>query len=146
MSSPLMVRRRRASMRARVNARRAQKMFRTIAAITSPYDGHTYRAYLGMKHSPPFIAEAVRDMRADGIERAIGIVMAPHWSAMSVETYLERVRAEAGDVGPIFTFVRWSLTMVYGWNTYERIWLPHAISAFDASTFARSASFFSTSR
>ena len=30
-------------------------------------------------------------MRADGIERAIGIVMAPHWSGMSVETYVERV-------------------------------------------------------
>ena len=26
--------------------------------------------------------------------------------------------------------VRWSFTIVYGWNTYERIWLPHAISPF----------------
>ena len=64
------------------------------------------RSYLGMKHSPPFIAEAVERMRADGIERAIGIVMAPHWSGMSVETYVERVRTEAGDDGPSFTFVR----------------------------------------
>ena len=55
-------------------------------------DGTTYRAYLGMKHSPPFIAEAVARMRDDGVERAIGIVMAPHWSGMSVETYVERVR------------------------------------------------------
>ena len=65
-----------------------------------------FRAYLGMKHSPPFIAETVERMRADGIERAIGIVMAPHWSGMSVESYVERVREEAGDGPPAFAFVR----------------------------------------
>jgi len=52
--------------------------------------GPTFRAYLGMKHSPPFIAEAVAEMLADGVERVVGIVMAPHWSGMSVETYIER--------------------------------------------------------
>jgi ferrochelatase len=65
-----------------------------------------FRAYLGMKHSPPFIAEAVGRMRADGVERAIGVVMAPHWSGMSVESYLERVRTETGDGPPSFEFVR----------------------------------------
>jgi ferrochelatase len=68
----------------------------------------TYRAYLGMKHSPPFIPEAVERMAADGVTRAIGIVMAPHWSGMSVETYIERVR-EAIDAQGLdlqMTFVR----------------------------------------
>jgi ferrochelatase len=65
-----------------------------------------FRAYLGMKHSPPFIADTVARMRADGIERAIGIVMAPHWSGMSVETYIERVERAAADGGPSFAFVR----------------------------------------
>ncbi len=65
-----------------------------------------YRAYLGMKHSPPFIPDAVESMRADGIERAVAIVMAPHWSGMSVETYVERVLAAAGDGPPRFAFVR----------------------------------------
>jgi ferrochelatase len=46
-----------------------------------------------MKHSPPWIAEAVAQMRDDGIERAVGIVMAPHWSAMSIPTYADRVEA-----------------------------------------------------
>jgi protoporphyrin/coproporphyrin ferrochelatase len=59
-----------------------------------------------MKHSPPFIAETIDRMREDGIERAIGIVMAPHWSGMSVETYLDRVREEAGEGPPAFDFVR----------------------------------------
>jgi ferrochelatase len=49
-----------------------------------------FRAYLGMKHSTPFIPEGVEAMRADGVDRAVGIVMAPHWSGMSIETYVER--------------------------------------------------------
>jgi ferrochelatase len=66
----------------------------------------SFRTYIGMKHSPPFIADAVEQMRTDGIERAIAIVMAPHWSGMSVETYVERVeRAVAEQGGPAFTFV-----------------------------------------
>jgi ferrochelatase len=66
----------------------------------------SFRGYLGMKHSPPFIADAVASMRADGIERAVGIVMAPHWSGMSVETYVDRALEAAGNGPPAFTFVR----------------------------------------
>jgi ferrochelatase len=71
-------------------------------------EGTTYRAYLGMKHSAPSIPEAVARMREEGIERAVGIVMAPHWSGMSVETYIERVRAALDELwgGPSFSFVR----------------------------------------
>jgi ferrochelatase len=76
------------------------------AELNAGHDG-AFRTYIGMKHSPPFIGEAVERMRTEGIGRAIGIVMAPHWSGMSVETYVDRVEravAEAG--GPRFTFVR----------------------------------------
>jgi ferrochelatase len=67
----------------------------------------SFRAYLGMKHSAPFIPEAIAAMRGDGTERAVGIVMAPHWSGMSVETYIERVLLATDDGGgPAFTFVR----------------------------------------
>jgi ferrochelatase len=69
--------------------------------------GETFRAYLGMKHSPPFIADGVAEMRADGVTRGVGIVMAPHWSGMSVETYVERTQLAAADGGgPAFSFVR----------------------------------------
>lgn len=71
-------------------------------------DPNAFRAYLGMKHSAPFIPEAIEAMRADGVERAVGIVMAPHWSGMSVETYIDRVieATREDDRGPAFTFVR----------------------------------------
>jgi ferrochelatase len=70
--------------------------------------GDAYRGYLGMKHSEPFIHDAVARMNDDGIERAVGIVMAPHWSGMSIETYVERVRTAAERLGgsPDFSFVR----------------------------------------
>jgi ferrochelatase len=69
-----------------------------------------FRVYLGMKHSAPSIAEGVILMRADGIERAVGVVLAPHYSRLSVGGYIDRVEAavEAGPGGraPSFTFVR----------------------------------------
>ena len=69
--------------------------------------GDGFKSYLGMKHSPPFIPEGVARMREDGVERAVGIVMAPHWSGMSIETYVDRVqKAVAEEGGPSFTFVR----------------------------------------
>src|SRR6266545_7595794 len=68
--------------------RQAEGLERELNAGT---DGPRYRVYLGMKHSPPFIAEGVEQMRSDGIDRAVGLVLAPHWSGMSVETYVERV-------------------------------------------------------
>lgn len=61
-----------------------------------------FRVYLGMKHSSPFIAEAVEAMREDGITRAVGLVLAPHYSAMSVGTYLEEVeKALATQLTPV---------------------------------------------
>jgi protoporphyrin/coproporphyrin ferrochelatase len=76
-----------------------------VERLNAGGDGERFRAYLGMKHSPPFIPEGVARMREDGVERGIGIVMAPHWSGMSVETYVQRVREAAGDE-PAFSFVR----------------------------------------
>jgi ferrochelatase len=86
--------------------RQAEGIERALNDIDGP---GRFRAYLGMKHSPPFIQDGVTQMRGDGIERAVGIVMAPHWSGMSIETYVERVEravAEVGGGSPAFTFVR----------------------------------------
>ncbi|RXT04197.1 ferrochelatase [Ammoniphilus sp. CFH 90114] len=48
---------------------------------------YTFKAYIGMKHAHPFIDEAVAQMADDGITEAVGIVLAPHYSVMSVGTY-----------------------------------------------------------
>jgi ferrochelatase len=66
-----------------------------------------FRVYLGMKHSSPSIAEGVATMRDDGIERGLGLVLAPHYSRLSIGTYIERVEEAVADHGgPAFSFVR----------------------------------------
>lgn len=84
-----------------------RKQAEGLAQALTEQGGDDYRAYLGMKHSPPFIPEGVAHMREGGVRRAVAIVMAPHWSGMSVETYVRRVEAAVRDEGgPAFSFVR----------------------------------------
>lgn len=54
-------------------------------------DGPTYKIYLGMRHWSPWIEETVRDMIDDGIMRAIALVLAPHYSGMSIARYLKKI-------------------------------------------------------
>ena len=53
--------------------------------------GGDYRGYLGMKHWSPYIPEAVKDMSAGGVEKAVAITLAPHYSTMSIAQYLNYV-------------------------------------------------------
>ncbi len=43
--------------------------------------------YVGTKHTSPFVADAVERMAADGVEEAVGLVLAPHYSSFSVAAY-----------------------------------------------------------
>jgi protoporphyrin/coproporphyrin ferrochelatase len=52
-----------------------------------------WRCYLGMRHWSPWIEEVVAAMAADGIRRAVGIVLAPQYSAMNTERYFQKVAA-----------------------------------------------------
>jgi protoporphyrin/coproporphyrin ferrochelatase len=58
--------------------------------------GDGFRVELGMKHAPPFIEDGVAALATLGVERAVGLVLAPHYSAMSVGEYASR--AEGVDV------------------------------------------------
>jgi len=64
---------------------------------------------VGMKHAPPFLEDAARELAASGAEHVVGLVLAPHYSRMSVQEYGDRVQAalaEDPDGGPRFTLVR----------------------------------------
>src|SRR5512140_428905 len=41
-----------------------------------------FKVYVGMRHWHPYIQETLNVMQADGIQRAVGLVMAPHYSRM----------------------------------------------------------------
>jgi len=64
---------------------------------------------VGMKHSRPFVEDAAQQLAASGAEHIVGLVLAPHYSRMSVQEYGDRSEAaialEAGG-GVGFTLVR----------------------------------------
>jgi ferrochelatase len=49
-------------------------------------------AFVGMKHSPPFIAEGAAEARAGGVERLVGLPLAPHYAEMSLGQYETALR------------------------------------------------------
>ncbi|MED1561032.1 ferrochelatase [Alkalihalobacillus alcalophilus] len=66
------------------------------------YDDREFKAYLGLKHIAPFIEDAVASMKEDGIEEAVSIVLAPHFSTFSVKSYNERAKEESEKInGPV---------------------------------------------
>jgi protoporphyrin/coproporphyrin ferrochelatase len=59
----------------RTEAQRAQLQ----RALDERAPGHA-RVVLGQKHAAPFIEDAVATLAAEGVERLVGLVLAPHWS------------------------------------------------------------------
>ena len=62
-----------------------------------------FKAFVGMRHWHPYIQETLAEMQDQGIRRAVGLVMAPHYSRMSIEAYFKKVD-EAGssiEIAPI---------------------------------------------
>ncbi|MCT8139515.1 ferrochelatase [Anaerobacillus sp. CMMVII] len=60
-----------------------------------------FKLYLGLKHIAPFIEDAVDQMKADGIEDAVSIVLAPHYSTFSVKSYNGRAKEHSEKInGP----------------------------------------------
>ncbi|MBM7715062.1 ferrochelatase [Bacillus thermophilus] len=65
-----------------------------------------FKAYIGLKHIEPFIEDAVEKMKEDGIEEAVSIVLAPHFSTFSVKSYNSRAKEKADKLGgPAITSV-----------------------------------------
>ncbi len=54
-----------------------------------------YEVVLGLKHADPKVEAAVDDLAARGFTQAIGVVLAPHYSAYSVGQYLGRMNTAA---------------------------------------------------
>ncbi|MYL73100.1 ferrochelatase [Halobacillus litoralis] len=64
-------------------------------ALNEKQDEIEFKVYLGLKHIEPFVEDAVAQMSEDGIEEAVSIVLAPHYSTYSVKSYNGRAKEEA---------------------------------------------------
>ena len=65
--------------------------------------GDPVPVYVGMRNWRPYIPDVVKQMRADGVERAAVICLAPQNSRTSVGLYRRAVQAEAGPLRIDFT-------------------------------------------
>jgi ferrochelatase len=66
-------------------------------------DGDAAPVYVGMRNWRPYIPDVVKQMRADGVDEAAVICMAPQNSRTSVGLYKRAVQAEAGALRIDFT-------------------------------------------
>ncbi len=89
------------------------------AALQAALDGNAsdgqpsrFRVFVGMRHWHPFLKDVLAEMVGGGIERAVGVVMAPHYSRMSIGAYYKRVE-EANAPIKIAPIERWHLLPGY---------------------------------
>lgn len=72
--------------------------------------GRRYKTYIGMRHWTPWIEDAVDQMMADDIRRAVALVLAPHYSRLSIARYFAKLDAalarhpDAFSVTPITSY------------------------------------------
>jgi len=67
--------------------------------------------YVGMKHWTPRIAEAAERALDEGAERIVGLVLAPHYSDISIGGYRERLETAVAGRG--------ELVMIESWHDHE---------------------------
>lgn len=81
---------------AKITLEQAKQLEKRLNDIQDEIEFHMY---LGLKHIEPFVEDAVRQMYEDGIREAVSIVLAPHFSTFSIQSYNVRAKAEAEKLG-----------------------------------------------
>ncbi|AAT62227.1 MULTISPECIES: ferrochelatase [Bacillus cereus group] len=81
---------------AKITKEQAHKLTDSMNNMFTEYE---FNCYLGLKHTAPFIEDAVEEMKRDGIEQAISIVLAPHYSTFSIKAYNERAIRLSEEIG-----------------------------------------------
>ena len=71
-----------------------------------------FKAFVGMRHWHPYIEETLGRMETQGIKQAVGLVMAPHYSRMSIEAYYKKI-VEAGSSVEVAPIKDWHLLPGY---------------------------------
>lgn len=61
--------------------------------------GMEARVFAGMKHSPPFISEVVKEAAESGVDTLLTIALAPHYSTISIGSYINAVTAANQQLG-----------------------------------------------
>ncbi|MFO7680351.1 MAG: ferrochelatase [Chloroflexota bacterium] len=62
-----------------------------VEAVRAKLNPDRFKVYMGMRHWAPWIEDVVGQMIVDGITQAIALVLAPHYSKLSVAKYHAKV-------------------------------------------------------
>jgi ferrochelatase len=90
---------------------RTQDQVRALERLLEQVRPGKFKLFMGMRHWHPYISEAMEKIDVLGIERVIGIVMAPHFSRMSVGAYYERLEEATAIAQQI------EVEKITSWNT-----------------------------
>lgn len=74
-----------------------------------------HKAYVGFRYARPLVDEVMKEMKEDGVKRAVAFTQYPQYSCSTTgsslnEVYRRGVKGEAGDV-------KWSV--IDRWGTHE---------------------------
>ncbi|MGA1361848.1 MAG: ferrochelatase [Ilumatobacteraceae bacterium] len=73
-----------------------------------------YHVTLGLKHAVPFVEDAAAEIASMGFTRAVGLVLAPHYSSYSIGQYMGRLCEAAAPHGIEVTGVEsWAVEPAY---------------------------------
>jgi ferrochelatase len=61
--------------------------------------GRPLSVYVGLRHSKPFLREALEQMTGDGVERILGLILSPHRTEASWEKYQNSVASAQAELG-----------------------------------------------
>jgi ferrochelatase len=67
------------------------KTRRQVAALAERLGTDRFTCYLGMRHWAPWIEDTVARMVDEGVTHAVSLVLAPHYSRLSVGAYQQRI-------------------------------------------------------
>lgn len=89
-------------------AARTQDQLNALARSLDQLAPGRFTVALGQKHAAPFVEDGVATLVAAGVERIVGLVLAPHYSAFSVGQYHERAATAAADAAiPFVGIEQW---------------------------------------
>jgi ferrochelatase len=70
--------------------------------------GHPFRVFVGMRNWRPFIKDVASEAIEAGAEKIVAIPMAPHYSTLSVEKYLQEARQAVPEDFDLVLVSSWS--------------------------------------
>jgi len=101
-----------------ITERQAKALEVELAQGTVPNQvarGQSPPVYFGMRHSRPFIKDAIKDMAGEGIKKVLALILAPFNSAASTGGYAKAVDGALQELG-----ARLEVNFIPSWHNHPR--------------------------